>query len=189
MIGIYKITNPKGRVYIGQSINVERRKYSYQSCNCKKQIRLYNSILKYGWINHKFEILCECEISELNEKERYYQDLYLTIGANGLNCVLTKTDDRSGYFSGETKLKVKKTRKIKRDLKILKSKNDFDNMYETIIVLSKEEASEKIKKIQKQLKDVKTADLIGITRQTLYVRLKNNNWKLNEISLINSIKL
>lgn len=31
MIGIYKITNPNGKVYIGQSIDLERRLYYYKN--------------------------------------------------------------------------------------------------------------------------------------------------------------
>lgn len=35
--GIYKITNPKNRVYIGQSVDVRHRIYSYKVSNCKDQ--------------------------------------------------------------------------------------------------------------------------------------------------------
>lgn len=106
MIGIYKITSPKKRVYIGQSIDIEKRFKSYSKLNCKGQVILYASFLKYGVESHKFEILCECEEKELNEKERYYQDLYSAISKNGLNCTLTKTNDRSGRISEHTKKKM-----------------------------------------------------------------------------------
>ena len=103
MIGIYKITSPSKRVYIGQSVNIEKRFESYKKMNCKGQTILYNSFLKYGVEKHKFEVLCECEISELNKKERFYQDLYSVISKNGLNCLLTKTNDRSGLISETTR--------------------------------------------------------------------------------------
>ena len=102
MIGIYKITSPTKRIYIGQSIDVEKRFKSYQRLTCKGQSILYNSLLKYGVSNHKFEVICECLESELNDKERYYQDLYSVITKNGLNCVLTKSSDRSGKLSDYT---------------------------------------------------------------------------------------
>lgn len=105
MIGIYKITSPTKRVYIGQSINIEKRISNYRGLHCKKQPIIYRSFIKYGFEKHKIEILCQCEISELNDKERYYQDLYSAIGVNGMNCKLTKTNDRSGYASEETKKK------------------------------------------------------------------------------------
>lgn len=63
---------------------------------------LYRSLKKYGFDKHNFEILEECSESELNDKERYYQDLYSVIDRNGLNCKLTKTDDRSGRYSEES---------------------------------------------------------------------------------------
>lgn len=106
MIGIYKITSPTGKVYIGQSIDVERRFRTYKKLHCKGQVILYNSFMKHGVEKHKFEILCECEISELNDKERYYQDLYSVLEGKGMNCKLTKSSDRSGKHSDETKLKM-----------------------------------------------------------------------------------
>jgi len=59
MIGIYKITNPKGKIYIGQSINIKRRFNEYKRLNCSQQPKIYNSLLKYGSDNHKFEIIEE----------------------------------------------------------------------------------------------------------------------------------
>jgi group I intron endonuclease len=106
MIGIYKITNPTNKIYIGQSIDIENRFSKYSYLNCKKQIRLYNSFKKYGFDKHKFEIVLECSIDELNNNERYYQDLYSVIGKNGLNCTLTKSNDKSGLLSKETKIKI-----------------------------------------------------------------------------------
>lgn len=88
MIGIYKITSPTKKVYIGQSVNIERRFKEYKRSLAKGQVLLNRSFLKYGIERHKFEIICECEITELNNKERYFQLLYSAIGKNGLNCIL-----------------------------------------------------------------------------------------------------
>ena len=41
IVGIYKITNPKGRVYIGRSIDVAKRKNRYKNSGCKTQTRIY----------------------------------------------------------------------------------------------------------------------------------------------------
>lgn len=105
MIGIYKITSPSDRVYIGQSIKIEDRIKSYKNLKCKEQPKLYKSLLKYGFENHKIEVLIECNESKLNELERHYQEEYDSI-ENGLNCIYTKTNDRSGKSSEETKLKI-----------------------------------------------------------------------------------
>jgi group I intron endonuclease len=111
MIGIYKITSPTKKVYIGQSINIEKRIKDYSNLkNCIEQPKLYNSFLKHKVENHIFEIICECEITKLNELERYYQELYNVI-QTGLNCVLTNTQDRCGFLSKETKLKISNSKK------------------------------------------------------------------------------
>ena len=136
MIGIYKIISPNKNIYIGQSINIEKRFSDYKKLNnCKKQTALYRSFLKYGVEKHLFEIICECKISELNHKERYYQDLYSAIGKNGLNCRLTASNDRSGKLSEETKQKLSNSKKGKKKSeefklnKSIKSKGESNVMY------------------------------------------------------------
>jgi len=71
MIGIYKITSPSKKIYIGQSIDIEKRFKYYLNLNCKKQTKLYNSLKKYGYKKHFFEVIEICKITELNNKERY----------------------------------------------------------------------------------------------------------------------
>jgi group I intron endonuclease len=114
MIGIYKILSPSGKIYIGQSVDINRRLNEYLNLqNCKQQIKLYNSFQKYSIENHKFEIIEECTLEQLNERERYYQDYYNTIGKNGLNCKLTGTNDKSGLLSDDIKNKISKSSKGK----------------------------------------------------------------------------
>jgi len=73
MIGIYKITNPKGKVYLGQSIDLENRldRYKYLGSRAK-QHKLNNSIEKYGFENHIMEIIEICSLEELDEREIFY---------------------------------------------------------------------------------------------------------------------
>jgi hypothetical protein len=91
-IGIYKITNPKGKVYIGKSKDIEKRfKSYYKIWHCSQQIKLFNSLKKYLPENHTFEIIEECDIKQLNKREIYYinsfnslnSGLNLTIGGDG----------------------------------------------------------------------------------------------------------
>ena len=73
--GIYKITNPKGSIYIGQSKNIIERISRYKKLQCcKYQLLLYRSFLKYGIENHTFEILEQGDFSkeELNKLESNY---------------------------------------------------------------------------------------------------------------------
>lgn len=115
MIGIYKITSPSKRIYIGQSINIEKRKISYKNLtnNVKCQIKLYNSIKKYGWDNHKFEVIEECNRNNLNIKERYWQDYYDVLNENGLNCILQSTDKLKHVVSKEVRKKISNANKGK----------------------------------------------------------------------------
>lgn len=127
MIGIYKITSPSGKIYIGQSININSRFKYYYRYGCKNQIRLYNSFLKYGVKEHLFEIIEECEIDLLNKKELFWQKYYKSISEKGLNCFYTA--DENGYreISEKTKLKMsiaQKGRKHSEETRFKISKNN-----------------------------------------------------------------
>jgi len=112
MIGIYKITSPSGKIYIGQSIDIERRFKHYKRMACKQQVKIYNSMLKYGVDAHIFEILELCDTEELNNKERYYQDLYDSV-SNGLNLLYVKSEHFNGGHSEESKKKISNSLKGK----------------------------------------------------------------------------
>lgn len=88
MQGIYKITNPKGRVYIGQSINVKKRFSVYKNLRCQSQTKLYRSLIKYGVDKHVFELIYESsDFDEKNRMEIYFIALYnCTHKDYGLNC-------------------------------------------------------------------------------------------------------
>jgi group I intron endonuclease len=109
IIGIYKITSQSGKVYIGQAIDIKKRWNEYRLLHCKAQKKLYASLLKYGVESHKFEIIKECEIGELNYYERHYQEFFDVLGEYGLNLKYTKTNDKSGVHSEETKRKIRTT--------------------------------------------------------------------------------
>ena len=114
MIGIYKITSPSGKVYIGQGRNIENRFLQYKNKHCKFQVRLYNSFDKYGVENHVFEVIEECEITDLNEREYYWQIEYDVLGLNGLNCIITNPKEKVRIISEETRDKMSKAQsKIK----------------------------------------------------------------------------
>ena len=105
MKGIYKITSPSNKIYIGQSIDIERRFRHYKRMVCKDQVKIYNSFLKYGVDAHIFEVLELCDTEELNNRERHYQDLYDSV-ANGLNLLYVKSEHFNGGHSDESKKKI-----------------------------------------------------------------------------------
>jgi len=108
MVGIYKVTSPTGRIYIGQAIDVNKRFDSYEriDSSVKNQRKLYNSLMKYGPGLHRFEYIEECNELDLNFFERKWQDYYNVTGKKGMNCKLTKTNDKSGNVSDETREKM-----------------------------------------------------------------------------------
>jgi len=106
-IGVYKITNPKNKVYIGSSKDIDKRFNSYKKLKCKSQTRIYASLLKYGVESHNFSILIECNIDELFEYEHLYSLHYNSLGVNGLNCEIPNFKDIKGEFSQETKNRMR----------------------------------------------------------------------------------
>lgn len=107
MIGIYKITNPNGKVYIGQAVDIDKRKNQYSKLQCTSQKKLYSSLTKYGFSNHLFEVIEECLFVELNTRERYWQDFYEVLDSQkGMNLKLTETDTLRQIHSEETRAKL-----------------------------------------------------------------------------------
>jgi len=107
--GIYKITSPSGKIYVGQSVNILSRKSSYVNLHCESQSKIHRSINKYGWDVHKFEIIHECSRDKLNEMERYYIKLFDTFNTkHGLN-LTSGGDSASREISDETREKMKKS--------------------------------------------------------------------------------
>jgi group I intron endonuclease len=127
MIGIYKITNPKGKIYIGQSINIKIRNNFYKTNNCKNQPKLYNSLQKHSWEQHTFEIIEECSLEQLNEREIYWGLYYNVLGENGLNLRL---GNGRGLVSEETKQKQRKAKLGKKlsEEHCIKISNALKNM-------------------------------------------------------------
>ena len=95
MAYIYKITNNiNQKVYIGQTIMAPMQRWQKHKSDGKlnKPYPLYNAMKKYGIDNFSFEVLEEVSIEELNEKERYYINLYNSYinfeNSNGYNATL-----------------------------------------------------------------------------------------------------
>lgn len=80
-IGIYKITNIlNNKIYIGSSNNIEERLINHKSMlrnNSHTSIHLQRAYNKSNIDNFKFEILEECDLGLLNEREQYYLDTLL----------------------------------------------------------------------------------------------------------------
>lgn len=140
--GIYKITNKtNNKCYIGQSVNIEKRwynhKYSYKNSNTKDYNSTFHTALrKYGIDNFSFEIIEECDITSLNEREIYWIEFYNSYyrgynetpgGDNGFSC--------PGESNPNVRLTEDDVYQIRQAvLKCLPQKQFFeDNNFENII--------------------------------------------------------
>lgn len=96
--GIYRITNNiNGKSYIGASKNIKKR---WDDHKYNRRNRMNPIIRKYGLDNFAFEIIEECFIGELSDKEQHYIKFYNTEAPNGYN--LTKGGEinynKTGFF-------------------------------------------------------------------------------------------
>jgi group I intron endonuclease len=198
MIGIYKIVNPKGRVYIGESTHIEKRWQQYKNGHCNKQWKLYNSIQKYGWEAHKVEVLEECTIASLRERERYWQLLHNSI-AQGLNLKLTgvgelKTEDSLGVSLNRSKGQTgrRHTQETKNKLSLIRKGKPKPEGFGASIRLAKtgtnltEQHKNNIRKSHQKACMVdgvqyssckEAAAVLGIPERTLQHRLHSKNYK------------
>jgi group I intron endonuclease len=110
--GIYKIVNPNSKVYIGQSWDIANRKTYYEKVKCKSQTKIHNSLLKYGWETHTFEIIHELPQDATQEVIDNYEILYWQLYKDCEVEVLNIKDPGSrGRCSEETKRKMAESSK------------------------------------------------------------------------------
>ena len=81
--GIYKLTHiDSGISYVGQAKDIKERWVSHVKCSLGIDTpvtsQLYAFTREKGIDNFTFEVLEKCGINELNEKEKFYIDLYQT---------------------------------------------------------------------------------------------------------------
>lgn len=101
MIGIYKWTNLiNGKIYIGQSKDIETRYKKHIAASFYTKSNTYNTafhraIRKYGVDNFLFEVVCICNIEELDVLEKFYIKKYNSLVPNGYNMTTGGENPRS----------------------------------------------------------------------------------------------
>lgn len=155
--GIYKITSPTNKCYIGSSVNIYDRWRDYKAMDCKKQRKLFNSFKKYGVENHIFEILEETSFNLLYERETYYGLFYDCL--NGLNCRLPKTEECKNIMSDDTKELIRQTRIGKKHTQETKDKIGQKNKGR--IRHNKSIVKTKIKKTKEEINEQRRIKLLG----------------------------
>ena len=113
-IGIYKITSPSRKVYIGQSTDINNRWKYYLKVKCKDQPRLYNSLKKHGPENHIFEVIEECLVEQLDEREIFHKQQFINEFGWSKTLFCHLIDGKGGYKSDETKRKMSESNKGKK---------------------------------------------------------------------------
>lgn len=146
MQGIYKITNKiNGKIYIGQSIDLDRRKKEHirdLNKNRNHNNHFQNAWNKYGEENFKFEYIHIVEdSSELNYLETYYINLYdSTNPDNGYNYTyggdnpsvseLYREEIRLKSRGKNTNLSTEDVRRIKLSLYCLMDRHEISEMFD-----------------------------------------------------------
>lgn len=144
MIGIYKITeidNPTN-FYVGKSNNIQRRFKEHQTKTYEQSRIPFDDEIKEKGINaFTYEILEECSIEELSEKEKYWTDkleatksgnvfdggLRDVVGSNNPKAKLTEEDViniRLAYANH------KKQKEVYEDYKSIISFSYFQNLWQ-----------------------------------------------------------
>lgn len=127
MVGIYIITSPTNKIYIGQSWNLEKRRNNYKNLKCAKQLKIFSSLVKHGWLSHQFEIILKLreDISQewLDYWEQFFMDYYRVedyellnlkeAGNYGKHCEGTIEKLRNKTFTSETRNKMRESGKKK----------------------------------------------------------------------------
>ena len=128
MIGIYKITNIRtGQVYIGQSKNLEKRKYQHWH----RKTGALDSEIYNEPDNFIFEILEECSIDKLSERESFYIKENLST-MKGYNCAIGGCV-RPGESNSNSKLKLIDVISIRSAYANHENKKDVYERYKDII--------------------------------------------------------
>lgn len=109
---IYKITSPDGKIYIGQTINIDQRKRRYKYEAFKGQIKLWNHCKKYNWnpittMEIIEELYCGHGKAFINEREVFWINHY--------NSYILGLNSNAG---GHGNLGIKHTDKTKKILSI-----------------------------------------------------------------------
>ena len=117
MVGIYSITcRENGKRYIGQTVDLHKRRNEH--FNMMSKGKHYNPHLQRAWNNgctFDFDVIEECEKSELNEKEIFWIDHFGTMDmSKGYNLCAGGKSTLGRVCSEETKRKISEGNKGKK---------------------------------------------------------------------------
>lgn len=138
---IYKIVSPTDRIYIGQTVNITQRRSMYNTLRCKDQPKLYKSLVKYGFNNHKFDVIIYGDFDKetIDSLEIEYIKVYKSFSEKGLN-LCEGGSSNSGYIH---------TEETKRNMSINRKGKPAHNKGSHHTEISKEKLSFTLKELYK----------------------------------------
>jgi group I intron endonuclease len=84
--GIYSFKNKlNGKIYIGQSKDVQTRKRQHERGDTTNSRRFHNAMVKYGPEYFEFQVLEYCEQAELDERESFWIEKLQSLYPSGYN--------------------------------------------------------------------------------------------------------
>lgn len=202
---IYKITNlVNGKIYIGQTIvPIEQRfqKHCWGTSDkdsYHKNMAIKQAIRKYGKNNFRIDLVENCDISQLDEREIYWINYYDSYN-NGYNCTLggQKTARKQYKLSEKEESQVLNLRRQRYTLKQIAElfnvdKTTISNIckrhnvkIESVRNLSNRIDLEKFKYLieDKKMKCMDIAKILGISRSSVINYAKSHNLNLaNDIN-------
>lgn len=164
MIGIYKLTSPSGKCYIGQSINVELRLHHYKLLRSKGQTKLHNALLKYGFDNFQIEYLKVFNNYISKEKIQEFLDRYEIYYINKYNCIIDGYNIRGGGSRGRLSEDAKRKISLKNTGRVFTK--------EHLMKLSESHKGYIMPKDQKEKISIKSK-LKGISNETRLKMIEN----------------
>lgn len=110
MVGIYSITSPSGKSYIGQSWDIDNRVRIYKYGKARNQPALNHSFNKYGFDSHEIKVLHELpnDVTQdvLDTYEQFYIDRFRECNIVLLNI---REGGSRGKHSIESRAKLSKS--------------------------------------------------------------------------------
>ena len=165
---IYKIISPNKKIYIGQTLNWQKRKSDYRYKKFELQTKLWNNCSFYDWNpEDTFEVIEECfcgfEKENLNEREKYWIKFYDSF-KNGLNCNEGGHGNLGHKFSVESLKKMsdaKKGVKHSKERNLRKSERQKKRAFKHSEESKNKMSKVKIEKMTDEIKDKIRVGLLG----------------------------
>ncbi len=181
--GIYRwINKENGNTYIGSSVNLSVRMYTYYSLRClaKSNRPIDRALLKYGFSNFALEILEYTDKNNVLEKEQHYLDFF-----QPEYNIVQRAGSTLGYKHTQQSLDKMRDFVLSREVRDRKALSTVNATAAKSISIEVENINTKIKQEYTSL--TKAGYALGVSKASLSQALLNNRLikKIYRITKIN----